>query len=274
MFATPQLWTPPPKKIVASSEESETTSWVNAVVADGGAVSTTQRTRVNTLIADLKSASAWTTIVRFWLYAGETDEHQAKIDIKNLSSHTLISTPAFNASGYKGNGSTHAIDTGYNPNTASLDGTTAIMGVYITGEDTTGSNPILFGQTGAGGGNYTMMRITGANADITFCLADGGFNTGVGDASGTAIALWTLFATGATNVSVARNGSVVESDTRSANSFESSTIYVLGFNNNGTLGGQSDSRAAAFFIGTDSTKRTSIETALNTYMTSWGINVY
>src|SRR5262245_42144212 len=58
--------------------EAETTAWVNAVVADGGSVSGLQQTRVNNLIAGLKTDCLFTVLDRLWLYGGESDAHQAR----------------------------------------------------------------------------------------------------------------------------------------------------------------------------------------------------
>lgn len=207
---------------------------------------------------------------RCWLYAGESSASQAKIDIIALSSHSLVGAPNLDASGYAGNGSTTGIDTNYNPSSDSLSGTTAMFSDYITGNDT-GDNPV-FGQTA--GGAYTYLKITNSGADFEFGLADNSFNTSAGDGGGTMVGLWTVFATGSANVSVAKNGSVLESDTRGVNYFESVSLMVCGYNLSGALTDANTSRHGIFLIGSDSTKRAAIETALNAYMTAWSINAY
>src|SRR5690349_15337642 len=98
-----------PRFVAGGGFDAATTAWVAAVVAAGGAVSTTQQSRVDTLIKALKSHGLFTQLDRLWLWAGESDHHQATIDIINLGVGTEngnLTSTGLSASGYTGNGST------------------------------------------------------------------------------------------------------------------------------------------------------------------------
>lgn len=256
-----------------AAEDAATTAWVNAVVADGGAVSTTQRTRVNTLITTLKGNGVWTSLKRMWLYAGESDSHQAKIDIRNLATHTVVGGNTLAAGGYTSNGTTGWINSGYNPNTDSLSPDTAAMGFYSRTNDTSGNSFNFFGAVGAGGGFYTLLAGAASFGNWTLDMADNSFSTGA-NAAGTDIGQYVLWASDSTHMGLDRNESSILTKAKSGSTFESAVIAVQAFNTNGTFSGPTICQGASFWITADSTQRTTIANALNAYMTAWGINVY
>lgn len=257
-----------------SSEETETTSWVAAVVGDGGSVSSTQRTRVNTLIVDLKAASLWTGLRRLWLYAGESSASQAKIDIKNLSSHSVTSAPVLAAGGYTGDAVDDFINTNFNirndwPNTDN-----ASFGAYVRTNRTTQEVKTSMG-----------CAIVAIVCQLNPCTFQGGggcnyqINSGAGNTwnSGTtAQGFWTVSRTSSTAVELYRNGSSVETVSQSSGTPDNGTMYVLASNGGGVGGNFSDDQHSAVFIadGLNDTQAAALSTALNTYMTAWSVNVY
>lgn len=99
--------------LVGGSYDAATTAWVNAVVAAGGTVSDTQKTRVDALIVGLKADGLWTLLDAMWLHAGELVSQQARIDIKSLTAATAVNSPGLAAGGYLGNGTSSYINTNF-----------------------------------------------------------------------------------------------------------------------------------------------------------------
>jgi hypothetical protein len=125
----------------ASTYDASAQAWFDAVVAAGGAVSTTQKGRVNTLVLALKSASLFSG--RLWIHAGESDAKQATIDLINLATAAPQSSPTLGASGYTGNGSSSYIDYGTLP--TEYTPTSASFGAYNTNNSTTQNFSIVIG---------------------------------------------------------------------------------------------------------------------------------
>lgn len=108
-----------PAAAVAGLSNAETTTWINAVVADGGSVSAGRQTLVDNLITSLKSGSVWTTRDAIYLYAAENSQSSLR-DIKTALAATAVNSPTFTIDrGYAGNGTTSYVDTNYNPTTFS-----------------------------------------------------------------------------------------------------------------------------------------------------------
>lgn len=253
-----------------------TTAWVNAVVADFGAVSPTQQSRVNALITSLKSAGLFTaTGDRMWLYGQESDAHQAKIDIISLASHTLTGAPALSAGGYTGDGSTAFIDTGFNPSTAGghFSQNSAAFGVYVQTSRTTGQNYAEIGAVNSGSKECRLAPVFGGGpvsiVEINQTVQDQPTPT---NASG----LWIVSRTGAGATACYRNGTLFSPGTQTSSLVPTLNFYVLGENFDGALNLPSADKISASFIfgGLDATQAANLSTALNAYHTSWGINTY
>ena len=109
----------PAAAAAAGPANAETTTWVNAVVGDGGSVSAGRQTSVDTLITSLKSGGVWTSLDRLFLFAAENSQSALR-DICAAAAATVAGGPTFTADrGYTGtdNSSTVYIDSGFNPST-------------------------------------------------------------------------------------------------------------------------------------------------------------
>ena len=69
-------------------------TWVNAVKAAGGTVSSTRERLVSDLIVGLKGAAVWPGLDRLWLHAAENGT-QALIDLKARATATAVNSPTF-----------------------------------------------------------------------------------------------------------------------------------------------------------------------------------
>jgi hypothetical protein len=253
---------------VTGGLNSSTTAWINAVVADGGSVSGTQQTRVDNLITGLKADSLFALGDRLWLYAGESDAHQAKIDIINLSTHTLISTPTLAAGGYTGDGSTKAINTNFNLST----GTNFVQNsssVFVYDRTSRGSsNEIVVGGSATGASVLYLYPQSGGTVQHT--LHDAAFTTTTNaDAAG----YWCMSRTGSSGFTVYKNNSSIGTPTATSVAPSNLTAYVLGYNNNGSLSTPTtDQIACAWFgAGLDATQSGNLYTRIKAYMDAWGV---
>jgi hypothetical protein len=268
------------------SLDPATTAWINAVVSDGGSVSGTQQTRVNTLIVALKAASysgggtLFAAIDRLWLYGGESNAHQAKIDIIALASHTVNGSPTLAAGGYTGDAAAAFLNTGFNPSTAGGHFTqnSASIGSYNRTNRSTGQLYADFGAFGfAGGNDARFFPCAGGTPTALWEL-----NQNVQDLPNNANSQgsWALSRTGAGagGAVVYKNGNTTPVFTggQISQTVPNGNFFVLADNNNGSAGGFSGDQLAAFWIagGFTSTDVSNFETALNAYMNSWGISIH
>lgn len=263
--------------------------WKEAVVTDGGSVSGTQLGRVDTLVGALKTANVWNKLDRLWIYAGESDAHQAKIDLKNRSSHTITVSPTLSAAGYLGNGSTQFIDTNFNPRANGVNyvrGSASIF-AYVSASRTTAQDWITVGVNKFDSENeyaYLEVNVNDGGSKGVGLVA----GTGAVDARGTvtnAQGFLLISGTSTTQLDLYKNGNTTPIATNSSNVASDrtadNTFYVLGFNYGGSFGLnglQSPSgdkvACAGFAAGLNATEQAALASAINTYMTAWGVNVY
>lgn len=288
--SAPFLLRAPPKIIPAgASFDAATTLWINAVVADGGAVSATQKTRVDALIVGLKADSLWTITDRIWIYAGESDTHQAKIDLKALSSHSLVGTPTFAVDGYTGDGgvgtSSNYINTNFDISSATnFTDSDASSLCYVMNSRTSDQFWFSFGAKHGGSGNELIM-----NSFRTSSLSNFTINNNVDGAVATANAqgLWVMSRVTATanEAKTYRNGNstpiFTDSSSQSFNRANLSGIPIYSCARNdsnpspgSTFGSGDRVGVLAFAAGLTATQASNYASRVNTYMTAWGINVY
>jgi hypothetical protein len=257
--------------------DPSTTAWVNAVVTAGGAVSNTQKTNVDTLIKALKSASLWSSngvLDRMWLFAGESDTHQATIDIIALETLTVVVAAAsLGANGYTGNGGSGGGASNLQDsatNIASLGNLTqnsASMGIHNAtsrtsqiagGELRTSANTSNLGclQFAFGGLNYSM---------------NGGGNNGVANANVQGV--YVLVRTGASATAVYKQGSATAIDTGTSASSSIAGGNFLGFLQDASGTATTDTISMGFVgAGMTSAQAVNFMNAWNNYAIAWGIS--
>lgn len=123
-----------------------------------------QKSAVNTLTVDLKSASLWSKMVALYPFAGGNATAHSKNLKADAFNITWSGTVTHDANGITGDGSTGYGDTGLNPST-SLDVTSCHIAVYVR-SGTSGANGAL-----EGGGEsflgFTPFSDNNAYFDIT-----------------------------------------------------------------------------------------------------------
>lgn len=253
--------------------DAATNAWAQAVVTAGGAVSPTQKSRVNTLILALKGHSLFSANSRLWLHAGESDAKQATIDIMNLSAATPAGTspPSLGASGYTGNGTTGYIDLGAKPSNYTQD--SASFGCYNVLNSAADNFNILMG---AFDGTNCISDIIPKN---TTSLSRINRTTGdlVSVATATRKGFFINSATGVNACAAYKNGSNI--GTNAATSRDMTALpgfFVLARNDLGTPSGFGVDIAAVSFIGPglNDTQAANLTADIKAYMDAWGISVF
>ena len=252
--------------------DASTSAWINAVIAAGGSVTSTQQGRVDTLIKALKSHSLWTPLDRLWLFAGESSTQQATIDIIALASNTNHGL-ALNNAGYLGDGTSTYLDTGFDPTVGTPDfGRYAGAYGFYNMTSNTASRP------NEKHGQYTQSIQSGAAVNMAgnYGINDGTLATfSFTNAQGFYV-IWRTDDThkGADHYYTGGPGNFTSTET-TIGAPAALTFHVNGMNLNGAPSGYNTDRTGAFFIGAiNSTQGAQLSTDLNAYMTAWGVNVY
>jgi hypothetical protein len=253
--------------------DADCTAWVNAVVAAGGTVSTTQGGRVNTLITNLKGHTLWNTALsRIWIHASE-NEFQAKIDIVNVGAATKTGGLTFTASqGYTGDGVNY-LDSGFS-NDALFTLNDCSFGNYIRNNRTTGANTDSMGVTRSSGGDAVLVPLV--SGSFFYEINDSVYPSPVNTSTQ---GLWAASRkSSSTQENLYKNGSLFSGpDTSNTSSaLSAQTFYILGLNQNGTPNNFSTDQVAITFMGAglDATQAANLSSDLNAYMTALGTNVY
>lgn len=252
-----------------SALDPHTTAWINAVIAAGGTVSTTQKMRVNRLIKDLKLCGAWEYLDAFYVFAGESVAQQAMTDIVGLRSLTKFGTVNLAAAGYTSDGTTGYFKTGFTPSvlaTAHWQKDYAMLGGYISASRTTNNAGVLMGMyDGASYSYFTPLNSGQAQFEVNDAAQVTQTNT---DAK----ARWTLVRNNSTTLSLIKNGTSLGSYTRNSNAVETNELYLLALNNNGTAASFSPDTVGGIWWGADHNSSTTLmDTAIATYFNSWGV---
>lgn len=256
------------------SFDSATTAWVNAVVAAGGAVSPTQKSRVDALIVGLKSDGLFSSNSRLWITAGESDRKQATIDIMNLTVATEHATPTIGAGGYTGNGSTMYVDLNTKPSDYSQF--SASYGAYDrTNSTSTGSDVIIGAFDGTVLSDFIpMLGATTFNARINGLGGDSTSGT-----NSNRQGMYVITTTADTVQAIYKNGNTTPIGTNSKSDQSVATLpnfFGLARDDSGTASSFTSDQIAAWWIGPGltSTQASNLSSRINTYMTAWGVNVY
>lgn len=262
---------------VSLSLDAATTAWVNAVVAAGGAVSSTQQTRVNTLILALKGHSLFSANSRLWLHAGESDAKQATIDVMNLSVATPVNTPTLAAGGYTGNGTTSYVDLGTRPsNYAQNSGS---FGCASLTSSTTADNSVTIGASDSANCFADLLPLqSGANGLARVNRQGAGSVAGTGSTNRKG--LYVVTSTGATAQAFYKNGSSTALGTNAVDPSQVLTLlpnfFICGRSDLGTASSFSVDQIAASFIlaGVTGANAALLMGDINAYLTAWGVAAY
>jgi hypothetical protein len=258
-------------------EDPATTAWVNAVIAAGGTVSTTQRGRVDTLITAYKAAGVWALLDNEWLFAAE-NRPQAKVDIVRLAQWSEPNGPMILTvmRGLKdGNLGTY-LDLGFAPSAGvNFQQNAASYGFYALTSRTGDSVVKGMGSAASATGSYCTLRtLQGGTTEHT--LNDSYWS---GVANPNAWGSYIVTRTNSTTINLYKNNALLlGATTGAALARPTYNWFVFAYNLDGTGTGGfvfQDELASAFIGGAmNNTQALAKNAALNAYMTSAGCNVY
>lgn len=157
--------------LFGASVDIDAQAWQAAVRGAGAAVSAQRLALVSAFIKGRKASGVWGSLDRLWLYAGENST-QARRDLVARTQASAVNGPAFTANrGYKGDGLSAYIDTGFNVSTAArFSQNSAGFGGWIETADTTNTDRVFgyddnnYGELNVGSPNFAY-GINQASAD-------------------------------------------------------------------------------------------------------------
>ena len=242
--------------------------YFDAVTANGGSLTTNEKTYINTFITALGTDFA--EFDRLWIH-GLANSIAARTSLANPTSTmiTAVNSPTFTASqGYTGNGTNSYLNTNYNPTTNGVKYTLDSASIYV------------YSRTNLNG---TKLDIGHANATSysTLDIRDGGsfyrsINQ-VGLASPVVVAnslgLFSGVRVGTLDVRSYRNGVSLLNNTTASSTLINNNMYVSALNNNGTAAFYSQRQLSVSAIGSGIINQANFYTAVQALGTSIGWQV-
>ena len=247
------------------------------VAAMSSAPDDTRKGVIDTCIGAIKTAGVWTKLDCLWIRAAH-DSQAALLDWKRLSDSTAVNSPTFTTDrGFTGDGSTSYINTNFTPSTDGVNyiRDSASMGAYLNaGTDTAVSGPNSIGVSTAS----HQARIEPWRSSTPGATVRSRVNTLTATTVGTVTTRYGLTAinrSGGSAEQVYRNGSSIGTSAVASTGLCNIDVYELGQNNAGSLGGASDNRIAASFVGGSltSTEHADLFTAIEAYLDAVGAGV-
>jgi len=190
----------------------------------------------------------------------------------SLVSHGSLTFAA--DTGYTGDGSTGYLDTQFTPSSAAGNFTTnsASFGIYL--RTTTVDSSVVMGATNSGSGaNYAYFQpIVSTNA--FFDINSAGFPS---FANASAVGAWGLSRTSSSANAVYKNAATTAASVSDTGvNLATQSILILAFHDTASIDDFSNAQVSAAYIGggLTSTQAFAINNRINTYMTTFGKNVY
>jgi hypothetical protein len=169
--------------------DSDAQIWFDAVTANGGDISTANKTAFNTAFLSLKSAGLWNNMVLAGFLCGVNNKSGINVPIVNRSSATISNNGFLDSDysrllGLKGDGLTKYLSTTLSNNDSNLDPNNRHLYAYVTTAPSTqwaSGYAIASGSTGNGtsrllfqnSGFYRVWVNTANNAILSYTIIQG-----------------------------------------------------------------------------------------------------
>lgn len=244
-------------------------------IARTSGLDNTHKTRYDTLICGLVTDSVFTLLDGLWVFATDTESNAQLNLISSSFNLTKTGSPTFTANtGYTGDASAAFLDTGLNPSVVQASQNSSSVGAYVLNSRATGQAWTDVGviDLGASSATEVFLNFTG---NLLFAVVNDGMYNSISNSQ--AQGSWILTRTTSTLVTVYRNGSSFGTSTATSVSRPNGTVYVLGRHNTSVgLDQPTGDQLSMAFVGRamNATQAGNFQTRINTYMTSYGINVY
>lgn len=267
-----------------STGDAATVTWCSAVVSAGGTVSTTQATRVNTVITTLKagvggSGNVFSICDAIWLMDAEnTQQTQISITTGNPAWTVQSGSISLVAAGTKSNVN-GVINSGINLSTATnFKRTSGTLLVYITVPDATslavpigasnGTSWAIITNNGVGTGIGSGINVTAGDTGANESSAVANLTIGTRTAAGIGndpIYYWNL-----SNPGGLTGGSSGDTDLAPPNL----NAYILATGTSGANGWSGTLGVSAICAGVNATQAAAFSSVFNTYETARGNGAY
>lgn len=230
--------------------DADAKAYIDAVVAAGATVTSTQRNAINAFIKGGKTDGWWSSMKRVYLPIWAIAAPNA-IDIVSRTSGTFAGTVT-HASGYvQGNGTTGYFDTGVTP--SSLGMTTSGGSVFALVNQSDSRTDIRFfvGETDASNRRVYLQQVTSTTISTTIYGAPASVSNASSARNG--IFLGVVNATNDRYLKRRGSAGVTYTSTNTTNDTAVSSTtrnpYVMANNNNGTAATFSDARLGVYGLG-------------------------
>jgi hypothetical protein len=257
-----------PAIVGGGGNEAETDTLVAAMSSTPDA---TRIGHINTLILALKNAGIWSKLDVLWITAAH-DAQAARLNWKTPASFALtaVNTPTFTTDrGYKGNGSSSYLNTGWNANTNGVNYTqNSASAVFWNRTARAANDKALFGVYDGGAEINTYPRYVG---DEFYGRVND--NVGALSSSANSDGLFHTDRQSSTARSAYRNGTSLGSyGSTSSAAIPSQPIYICAQYFSGSPSGFNgvDEIACAGFGASLNAEKTDLYNAIQTYMTAVG----
>lgn len=230
---------------------------------------TARKTLINNLIVSLLASGVWAKLDALYLMAAADSQAARRNWVADLFNLTAASGPTFTADrGYQGDGASSYLQTGYNLSSGGgkFAQNSAMLGVWVRTENNAIYTDIGAGTVG-GGGSYVVLRSRDGGNLVSFTNVSG---VGVSSvAVATSVGFSAYSRTGASTVSLYKNGSHALADTKASVGLPSANLTVLA--REGAVQFSANQVSAALFgSGLTDTEELATYNALNTYLTAIG----
>lgn len=200
--------------------DSDITAWFTQVGIDGGTVVSATRTALDTFAAGCKSDGVW-SLLDYWGFLAADDTFGALRDLVARRQAVNHSSAFTAANGFKGNGSSQWVDSGFDPSTMGVNFLQNSASIFVFNRTTTSSQNVAFGSEFS----------TNGQGLIPPRAADGGFyqvNTGVavGIAVQASNGFWHCNRSSSTATQLYKNGTNIHSDTDTSNAIPSAKFAI------------------------------------------------
>jgi len=248
--------------------DTDAQAFFTAVQADGSVLTTTQKSGINTLVTDLKTAGLWTkTIALYPFIGGIASTHKWNLkDPRDLDAAyrlVFVGSPVHSSTGVAWNGTTQYA------NTFLLANTMGQNNVHISYYSRINADLSSL-DMGAENGTAWCLRFALNFSNGTYVETNAGGGT-VGGLFPSTMGYFMSTRILSTEYNAYRNGSLHATKVDEVRSPEATSIYIGGSNNTGTPRyGSRDCSFSSIGSGLTSTEAANQYTAIQAYQTSLG----
>lgn len=239
--------------------------YFDAVTANGGSLTTNEKTYINTFITALGTDFA--EFDRLWIH-GLANSIAARTSLANPTSTmiTAVNSPTFTASqGYTGNGTNSYLNTNYNPVTNGVKYTLDSASIYVYSRTDLNAFKFDIGHT-----NATSYAVLDLRDGGSFYRSINQVSLVSGITVANSLGLFSGIRLNVNDVRSYKNGVLLLNNSTNSSTLINNNMYVLALNNNGTSAFYSPRQLSVSAIGSGIINQSTFYTALQALGTSIG----